>query len=308
MIEPRADRGSRKDDMTRRALVLGAGGHAAIAWEIGLITGLADAGIDVRDADLFVGTSAGSIVAAQLTSGVASEQVFQRQIDPRLQVDELVPPVDFAQWRDDLMRAKEGAHSATEFLRRIGSLAAAAPTAPQFERRRIIASRLQVRTWPEQRVLVVAVDADSGERCVFERTSDIQFIDAVAASCAVAGIWPAIQVGGRRYIDGGFYSIDNADLAVGADRVLILTLPARVPPLCVASLDAALETLREHDACVHVVHPDEPSQAAFASVGGNLLDPSVREKAAYAGRNQGRTVAARVAPFWRHASNVQSPS
>jgi NTE family protein len=148
----------------------------------------------------------------------------------------------------------------------------------------MIASRLQVRTWPEQRVLVVAVDADSGERCVFELTSDIPFIDAVAASCAVAGIWPPIQVGGRRFIDGGFYSIDNADLAVGADRVLILTLPARVPPLCVASFDAALETLRAHDACVHVVQPDEPSQAAFASVGGNLLDPSVRQKAELSAR------------------------
>jgi predicted acylesterase/phospholipase RssA len=64
--------------MTRRAFLLGAGGHAAIAWAIGLITGLAHAGIDVRDAELFVGTSAGSLVAAQLTSGVACEHVFQR--------------------------------------------------------------------------------------------------------------------------------------------------------------------------------------------------------------------------------------
>jgi NTE family protein len=295
--------------MTRRALVLGAGGHAAIAWEIGVITGMADAGIDVRDADLFVGTSAGSVVAAQITSGFALEELFQRQVDPSLQINEPAPPVDFTRWRANLMRAKEGAGSATEFLRRVGSLTPVAPMESQFERRNMIASRLPVRTWPEQRLLIVAVDADSGERCVFERTNDIQFIDAVAASGAVAGIWPAVPVEGRRYIDGGFYSIDNADLAVGSDRVLILTLPARVPPLCVASLDAALETLQGHGAWVEVVHPDEASQAAFASVGGNVLDPAVREQAARAGREQGRTVAPlRVAALWQKPSNVQALS
>jgi NTE family protein len=104
----------------------------------------------------------------------------------------------------------------------------------------MIASRLQVRTWPEQRELVVAVDADSGERCVFERTGDIPFIDAVAASCAVAGIWPPIQVGGVATSTAASIRSTNADLAVGADRVLILTLAAGVPPLCVASLDATL--------------------------------------------------------------------
>jgi NTE family protein len=286
--------------MTRRALVLGSGGNAAIAWEIGMIAGMADAGIDVRDADLFVGTSAGSIVAAQITSGRSLEELFQQQVDPCLQVDEPPPPVDFSQWRTEVVRAKEGAGSATEFLQRLGSLTAVAPTTPQFDRRNLIARRLPIQTWPEQRVFVVAIDADSGERCVFNRASDVEFVDAVAASCAVAGIWPAIPINGRRYIDGGFYSIDNADLAADAERVLILTLPARVPPLCVASLDAAVETLRKHDAQVEVVHPDEATQAAFASVGGNLFDPSVREKAARAGREQGRTVARlHAAHFWR---------
>src|SRR3974377_21735 len=92
-------------------------------------------------------------------------------------------------------------------------------------------------------------------------------------------------------MDGGMYSIDNADLAEGCEHVLILTLPARVPPLCIATLDAAVNALRRSGARVDVVHPDEASQAAFASVGGNLLDPSVREAAARAGREQGQRVA-----------------
>jgi NTE family protein len=273
----------------RRALVLGAGGNAAIAWEIGVIVGMAEAGIHVRDADVFVGTSAGSVVAAQLTSGLSLEELFQRQVDPALQVNEPAPTVDFKRWRADLVRAKESAGSTVEFLRRVGSLDLAETAVSHIERRKVIASRLSGHTWPKERLLITAVDADSGERRVFERHCGVELIDAVAASCAVAGIWPAVPIGGRRYIDGGFYSIDNADLALGCDRVLILSFAARVPPLCVASLDAAVEILHRAGARVEVMHPDKASEAAFASVGGNLLDPSVRAKAAHAGREQGRT-------------------
>ncbi len=101
-----------------------------------------------------------------------------------------------------------------------------------------------------------------------------------------------MTIGDRRYMDGGLYSIDNADLAAGCGRVLILSLPARVPPLCVVSLASAIDVLTRSGAQVDVVHPDETSNAAFASVGGNLLDPSVREAAARAGREQGRRLGA----------------
>ena len=282
----------------QRALVLGAGGKAAIAWEIGVIAGMADAGLDVRDADLFIGTSAGSVVAAQITSGLAIEELFQRQVDPRLQVDEPAPAVDFTQWRAEVVRAKNAARNATEFLSGIGSLPPA-PGMGQDDRREVTASRLPVHVWPQRRVFIVAVDADGGDRHVFDLTSDVPLVDAVAASCTVAGISPAISIKGRRYIDGGFYSIENADLAVGAERVVVLTLPARVPPLCIASLDSAVTTLRTHGARVEVVHPDDSSQAAFASVGGNLLDPAVREPAARAGRGQGQAIARHLAGFWR---------
>jgi NTE family protein len=101
-------------------------------------------------------------------------------------------------------------------------------------------------------------------------------------------------------MDGGVYSTDNADLAVGIERVLVLVLRPRQPRLALVALDDALEKLRREGSQVEVVHPDEASEAAFASVGGNLLDPSVREKAARAGREQGRSVAALcVASLWQ---------
>jgi hypothetical protein len=67
----------RRDATPRRALVLGAGGPAASAWETGVIAGLAEAGVDVRKADLIIGTSAGSRVAARITSGLTLEELFQ---------------------------------------------------------------------------------------------------------------------------------------------------------------------------------------------------------------------------------------
>ncbi len=278
--------------MGQRALVLGAGGHAATAWEIGVITGMADAGVDSRDADLIVGTSAGARVGVQIRSHLTLEELFQRQADPRLQTNEPAPPVDFTHWRANFMRAREGPKDeepgdAVTVLKRFGTLALQTAAGSQDTRRNMIAAALPTQIWPE-RLLIVAVDVESGARRAFDHSSGLDLIDAVAASGAVPGIWPAVELGGRRYMDGGMYSIDNADLAVGYEHVLILTLPARVPPLCIASLDAAVDTLRHSGARVDVVHPDEASQAAFASVGGNLLDPSVREAAARAGRQQGQ--------------------
>jgi NTE family protein len=281
--------------MPRRALVLAAGGSAAIAWEIGVIAGLAEAGIDLRTADLFVGTSAGSVVAAQITSGRPLDALFQHQVDPQLQLQELPPPVDFHHWHAAIMRTKEGSEEAVAILQRVGALALATQTVSEAERRTVIAARLPLHIWPEARLLVVAVDTESGERRVFDRTSGVNLIDAVAASCAVPGMWPPVTIGRHRYMDGGVYSTDNADLAVGYDRILILALPPRVPPLAVMPLDAALQRLQRSGAQVEVVRPDEATEAAFASVGGNLLDPAVRERAARAGRAQGRSIAARYA-------------
>jgi NTE family protein len=276
--------------MGRHALVLGAGGHAAIAWEIGVLAGMAEAGVDVRDADVIVGTSAGSLVGVQITSDLTLEELFRRQVDPEQQTRESPPPIDFTRWRDDFMAVKDGPGDATAVLKRFGALALQVPADDRGERQKRIAARLPSQTWPERRLLIVAVDVESGARRVFDRSSAVDLIDAVTASAAVPGIWPAVEIGGRRYMDGGVYSLDNADLAIGCDRVLILTLPARIPSLCAASLDEAVDTLRRSGAHVDVVHPDEASQQAFASVGGNLLDPLVREPAARAGRAQGQRV------------------
>ncbi len=201
--------------MMQRALVLGAGGHAAAAWEIGLITGLAASGVDVRNADLFVGTSAGARVAVQITSGLTLGELFERQIDPRRQQTEAPPGVDWNTLRSEFALAKEGGGGEKAVLRRFGTLAQTGAKGAAPKRRDFIAGQLPVHTWPKQKLLIATVEAETGERHVFDRASGIDIIDAVTASGAVAGIWPAVEFAGRNYFDGGFYSTDNADLAIG---------------------------------------------------------------------------------------------
>jgi NTE family protein len=283
----------------RRALVLGAGGYAALSWETGFLTGMTDCGIDPRDADLFVGTSAGAIVAAQITGGVSLEELFRRQLAARGEAESSAPEVDFNRWREDLRRARSDPGTPAEILRRIGTLALSVPPGAPSDRP-AVASLLPRHTWPDQRLLAVSVDARTGERCAFDRKSGIDFVDAVTASGVAAGISQPVTFNGHAYMDGAFYSTANADLAVGCDSVLILTLRARTPPLSVVSLEATLERLRAGHARVEVVHPDEATEAVFASVGGNLLDPAVRAPAVRAGREQGRrAVKERSSRFWQ---------
>jgi NTE family protein len=285
----------------RRALVLAGGGYAASAWELGLITGMADAGVDVRNADLLVGTSSGSRVALHLASGEAHEDAFQRRVQPVPPSSERPPVVDWVGLREGVARAKQAGGSPTEILRRMGALAlAAASGVSGANRREIVAAQLPMKTWPEKRVLIATVNADTGERRAFDRESGIDLVDAVIATTASLGA-PPILFQGEHYIDGGFYCTDNADLAIAFDRVMILALkrPPEIPSMSVASLDETVKTLQDNGSLVEVIQPDETALATFAAAGG-LLNPAISAPAARAGRLQGeRIVSERISSFWR---------
>lgn len=265
------------------------------------MTGMADAGLDVRNADLFVGTSSGSRVALHLASGVAHEDALQRRVQPGPPSSERPPTLDWAAIRDGVARAKEAGGSTTEILRRIGALAlAAAPGASPSSRRAIIAAQLPVETWPDKRLLIAAVNADTGERRAFDRDCGIDVVDAVIATTASFGM-PPVLFQGAHYVDGGFYCTDNADLATGFERVLILALkrPPEIPSTSVVSLDETVSALRESGSTVEVIQPDEEALAAFAAAGG-FMNPSISAPAARAGRAQGRRVASeRISAFWQ---------
>jgi NTE family protein len=266
-------------------LVLGGGGLAGIGWMTGLLAGLAEAREGVTDADLLIGTSAGSSVAAQLGSGLSLEALFARQVDPALQTREIASNVDLATLGASLASVLGGASSSEDAWRRIGGFALATKTVPEAARREVLASRLPSQEWPARRTRIVAVDATTGVHRIFDRTSGVPLVDAVAASCAVPGVWPPVTIGDARYMDGGVRSSDNADLASGFARIVIVSplglawaLPTPYP------LRDVVTRLRSEGSKVVVLAPDA---ASIAAIGANPLDPSTRAPSARAGRAQG---------------------
>ncbi len=174
-------------------------------------------------ADLIVGTSAGAAVAAQLGSGLPLDVLFARQSEPALQARELVAELDLQKVAAEFGELMSGVTSAQDAQRRIGAYALAAETVPEADRRAVISGRLPSPDWPARRMLLVAVDAETGGTRVFDRESGVSLVDAVAASCAVPGVWPPVTIGGHRYIDGGVRSGENLVLAAGCGRIVVIS-------------------------------------------------------------------------------------
>ena len=276
-------------DSGTSALVLGGGGITGIAWELGILHGLAEHGVDLTAADVVVGTSAGSVVGAQVTAGLSLSDLYATQLEPadaelggrlsRIAALRLVPPY-----------ALPG--SGRQKLARVGRVARAAHAPGSVDREGVIRSRLPVHTWPDRDLRITAVDAVSGEFTVFTPQSDVDLVAAVAASCAVPTVWPPVEVDGRTFMDGGMRSTANVDVARGAERVVVLApLPRSVSRK--ASIRAQLE--RVGPRAWSVVTPDAEALAAF---GRNLLDPSKRRAAAEAGLRQSRGLVEQVAAVW----------
>ena len=125
---------------------------------------------------------------------------------------------------------------------------------------------------------------------MFDRTSGVDLLDAVCASCAVPGVWPRVPIDGRDYVDGGVHSSTNADLAAGADRTLIV-----VPGQVAQDLADRIAEERASLAASMLVRADEESVAAL---GTNPLDPADRGPAFAAGRTQAGHVLDAVQTFW----------
>jgi NTE family protein len=278
----------------RRGLVLGGGGITGIAWEIGVVAGLVEAGIDLSWADLVVGTSAGSVVGAELLSGVPIERVYEGQLADasgeradRLGLGVVVRLMTASFWSRHPERGRA----------RLGRAALGARTQSESEWRARFERGLSSRAWPDRRLLITSVDAESGEAQVFERDSGVPLLDAVAASCAVPLVFPPVTIGGRRYVDGGVRSLANADLAAGCDQVVVLA-PVTASLRRAGRISWQLASLGPGVRSV-TVSPDAPARRA---IGSNVLDPARRADAARAGRAQAARVAAAVGAVWAAAN------
>ena len=292
-----------------RALVLGGGGSTGNAWLIGVIAGLREAGLDVTTADLTIGTSAGSTAAAQIAGAtpagllemtlaavppqrVGSPGPAQGRGPSRLMSDHL----------DRFLKIIASSEDVVDMRRRMGAAALAKEAESdgswQAQWRATVASRLPSQEWPQRAVHLTAVDAETGEPVVFDRDSGVELVDAVAASCAGGGF--PYRIGGRPYLDGGYRAnAENADLAVGYERVLVLSpLGGKTlhPLEWRTGLPVQVEELRAHGSRVETIVPDSQSEHMF---GPNAMDLSLRPAAARAGYEQGKARAEQLSQFWR---------
>ena len=287
------------DVATRRALVLAGGGIAGIAWETGVLRGIADespaTGRLLLDSEVLVGTSAGSAVAAQIGGGCPLEVLFDRQ------VTESSAEIDSGVGVDDITEVfltalgepyDETLDKTRQQMQRIGAVAVATQTVPEPVRRRVIAQRLPSHDWPDRVLRLTAIDVATGELVVFDRESGVGLVDAVAASCAVPGAWPPVTIGGRRYMDGGVASSVNLGVAGDCDVAVVLVPSGADAPAPFGDGPAA--EIAAFPGPAFGVFADDDSLAAF---GPNPLDPRCRIASAVAGREQGRREAKAVARF-----------
>jgi NTE family protein len=276
--------------MTTSALVLGGGGVTGVAWEIGILAGLGAAGLDLTGADTLIGTSAGAVVAAQVTSGATLDSLYEAQLAPPAGEIAAKTGIRFYAAMVSTMLLSRGPQ---RFRQRIGARALKATTVSEAARREVIANRLPSHEWPDRRLLITAIDAATGEFVVFDRSAGVPLVAAVGASCAVPMVWPPVTIGERRFIDGGIRSSANADLAAGADRIVVIAplTQGGGPTSRVADQVTALRAT----ASVALITPDAQARAAF---GRNVLDPARRAVAAKAGRRQAADVAEAARAAW----------
>jgi NTE family protein len=284
--------------MAKNALVLGGGGALGISWETGLLAGLERSGVDVARADLLVGTSAGSVVAAQIAQGHSLDELIARHMEARPDGIEANMEFDLQNLMTIFQKWAALPEVTQEACADIGKMALASKTVSE-ERWVTTFEELVDPEWSGRNLLLTAVDAESGEFRAWSRDDGINIRRAVASSCAVPGMFPCVEFKGRRYQDGGVRSGTSADLAAGYDTVLIVApIGARgdsIDPLLGRITRAEAEALRASGVQAELVFPDENSLEAM---GFNRMDGTRRPITVEAGLAQGRALAARLEAAW----------
>ncbi|WP_159844303.1 patatin-like phospholipase family protein [Nocardia sp. CY41] len=264
------------------ALALGGGGPVGIAWLAGLATGLRDSGVDLALADRFVGTSAGAVVGAVLADGGNPARLLR-------------PPSTSAPVRADPARMAEifavlrtPGQDPAEGRRRAGALALSARVGDPDEHIARIGGLAGVARWPERDLVVTAIDIATGDLRAWTRDGAASLPAALASSTAVPGVFPPIPIDGSHYVDGGLRSPVNADLAAGADVVVIAEPLAHMFPRVPS--DRELGSATE----ISIV-PDDDAIAAF---GLDVFAPAALAPAHAAGVRQAAEAARRLKDVW----------
>jgi len=266
--------------MTRAALVLSGGGLLGVGWELGVLRGLQDGGIEMARFDLVIGTSAGASSGAIAASGAQLEA-----ISPVAESDREIAAM-FQQMNPEVMgpvfsALMSGGEADQSRRARIGAIARLTQT-PEDLYIEVIRGYLPDIPWPRP-LVITAVDIDDGAFVSWPVDAGVSLIRAVAASSALPGIFPPVTIKGRRYMDGATRSPTSADLAAGNDVVVIVAAPSRSEQ---SDRQIAAETaeVRAAGGKIVEIRPDLESGAAF---GPDAMDSSRQGLVFEAGRRQG---------------------
>ena len=294
--------------MPRTGVVLGAGGVLGAAWTIGALAALQQhRGWDPREADVLVGTSAGSVLASFLGCGVAVDVLLDHQRGiahpdaPDLDYD---PDTDGGGALPPLPRpgigSPRGVLSTALRPWKVTPMGALATVLPQGRGSLEPIGQLVDAVCPRgawaahPQTWIVAMDYDSGRRIVFGRDGapHAGLREAVKSSCAIPGWYAPVRIGGRRYVDGGACSPTSLDLvaALGLDEVIVLSpmtsldydrpgsvagrLERRVRRLVTKRLVGEVKKVAATGTRVTLLGPTAEDLAA---IGANMMDPRRRE-------------------------------
>ncbi|HEU0167008.1 MAG TPA: patatin-like phospholipase family protein [Chloroflexota bacterium] len=277
--------------MATRALVLGGGGGTGVAWEIGIVYGLKQAGIDLNDADVIVGTSAGAMVGAQIRQRKNFVQLWQAQV----QIAEAggnnpVRIADPATTQKVMDLMASGVELTAEVRRQMGQWALEAKAQPAETFVGTITKGLG-EAWPDKPLRATGVDVEDGSVVAFDKDSGVPLGTAVAISMCVPGMVMPIPAAGRRCMDGGMAGT-NIGLAAGYDAVLAVV--TRDEPRS----QAEVEVLRASGAQVVYLPPDAASARALGETPAERFSTVRRGLAAQEGARQAESAAAEIRTIW----------
>ncbi|WP_329057863.1 patatin-like phospholipase family protein [Amycolatopsis sp. NBC_01480] len=290
----------RGDGSPARAVVLGGGGSVGVAWQTGLLGGLREAGVDLAEAPAIVGTSAGSLVGAMLACGrdVTDALAVLAEVGKKLDFGSLGAG---SQSFLDVSRQAVFAADQRQALRAIGSAAREASTALTEDDYLGLLGTLDGVAWPAG-FRCTAIDTGTGELVVWGEESGVPLLHAVAASCVVPMLFPAVTINGNRYMDGGIVDHLNASAAPPSDVVVVVScLPLEAPgdaaggdrSASTIKADADVAQLREKTRLV-AVDPDFGDLEAPVK----MMDPETAGRAFHIGRRQAEREAAAIRAAW----------
>ena len=275
-----------------------------MGWESGLAAGLAEAGVAIGEADLVVGTSAGSIVGARLALGIDLAEAVSAVGQP------LPVQAGAGATIADLMTALAGATSRAQTPEQtrmeLGRLALDAHTVAEGDfTGAAVFALLAGRDWPAS-FQCTAIDTQTGALRVWDAAAGVPLARAVASSCAVPMVFPPVTIDGTRYMDGGMRTPLNADLAAGHAAVIVVSCLALALPegtsdpvfdAMAAQIGAELAVLRDGGATVELIGPG-PEFLEVSGWGAELMNPARVAGAYEAGIRQAAAEADRLRAIW----------